>query len=614
MDEHSFTIKFQNKNIDCFYIKTDELAIPIIASLMEKDCLFAVDTETAADEEYKLYPKAALNPHLSHIRLLQIYDGECCYVFDFHYVDGSLFIPFLETKRLLAHNAIFEYKFFRKLGVKEMNIGCTMILYKIISHSIYPDDTGLAASLESLTESVLKEPIAKYVQKSDWGVDNLNFEQIEYAAIDPVACYYIGEKLGKGLTKFGLQKIYQITKEAQYPLGEMELNGMLLDVEKHKGVITEWRDELYKAKNDLMAFLGVSRITDNVVRNWLEENLLEDVLEYWPKTAPTKSKPLGQLSVSADTFSEYPYLEVVAPLAKYKKLDKLSSTYGDTLINTISPFTGRLHCRFNLCGARTGRLSSSSPNFQNYPRDEKLRGHFVASPGYVLICADYSQIEVRVAAELSQDEAMLRVYRDGLDIYSATAGALNNKPIKQVTKKERQVAKALVLGLLFGLGAKKFSHYAKKGYAVDVSTEEAVEYISKFRKLYPSLRAWQLEQAASCETSLKAITVAGKIRALPSDSWYGAALNHPVQGTAAEIILTALSIFHNYIKNIDNAYIKLINCVHDEILVECPSTIATEVESLLKVAMVEAYKKTFPNGVIRDLVGSGIGDSWGTAK
>jgi len=167
------------------------------------------------------------------------------------------------------------------------------------------------------------------------------------------------------------------------------------------------------------------------------------------------------------------------------------------------------------------------------------------------------------------------------------------------------------LGLLFGLGAEKFSHYAKKGYGVDVSHEEAKSNIKQFRKIYSGHRRWQLDQATRSGQTLEAITVAGKRRKLAPDNYYGACLNHPVQGTAAEIVLQALSKLHSYCLGTD---IKLVNCVHDEILVECDPYIAQDVSQLMTVCMTEAYQESFPNGVTRGLVEVGIGDSWGSAK
>lgn len=613
MQAHKDTINFCGKNIPWEYVKDGVRAYEIIFPMLSKDCLLSIDTETAPLPSYIDHPKAGLSPHLSRIRLIQLYDGEKSYVFDMDHIIPDIFIPLLELRRFIAHNAIFDLKFFMRMGVKQMNIACTRILYKLISHAVYPSDSGLSASLDGLSNAVLKTPISKKVQVSNWNDPDLTFEQIEYAALDPVACYMIAEKIGKGLGKFGLEEVYKLTKEAQYPLAEMQLNGLCLDIEKHQAMVHVWRDELYSAKKELMEFLGTSEIKDSIIRVWLDNNLDEHTWFIWPRTEGGDNNKSEQLSVSAHTFVEFSYLPIVAPLARYKKLEKLSSTYGDTLLNLINPATGKLHADYNLCGARTGRLSSSRPNLQQYPNDKGLRSHFIPSPGNVFVCADYSQIEVRVAAEISGDEEMLSIYRQGLDIYSATAAHLTGRSIHEIKKDsvERKVAKALVLGLLFGLGAEKFSHYAKKGYGIDISYSDALANIKKFREVYPGLRAWQLEQSKTCGIELKAVTVGGKVRKLASDNYYGPGLNMPIQGTAAEIVLRSLNNIYCYTRETP---VKLVNCVHDENLLECPPEIADDTVNLVEWCMVDAFQQSFPNGITNKLVNIWVGENWGAGK
>jgi ribonuclease D len=161
---------------------------------LEDDRLFGLDTETQRLPEYAHIETAALSPHLGTIRLLQIYDGEQTYVFDLNYVDFNIFVPFLQTKRFVAHNALFDLSFLNARGVYDIEIGCTYILFKIITHATYPVDTGLSASLEAVTKALFNQEIVKVNQASDWSVDDLLFEQIEYSALDPICCYKIAEK------------------------------------------------------------------------------------------------------------------------------------------------------------------------------------------------------------------------------------------------------------------------------------------------------------------------------------------------------------------------------------------------------------------------------------
>lgn len=614
MEQKTFDTKFLGQKIRCIYVKDKSTAAEVVRKFMAKDVLFGIDTETAGLASYKHIRTAALSPHLARIRLLQIFDGKNSIVFDMDTIQcNELFVSFLESKRFLAHYAMFDLGMIKKhFGITDMNIGCTQILYKTISHAIYPVD-GQAASLEALTDNILGVKLPKMAQRSDWNEPDLTFEQIEYAALDPVAVIKIGEKIAHNLTKFNITSTYNLCKAVQHPLSDMQLNGMLIDVPKHKEKVIEWGEKLWEARCQVLDFTGIEKITDALVAEWLEENLSPEEKALWPMTEGGKDGLNSRMSTSAHAFSEFSYLPIVEPISLYKKLEKLSSSFGQTLLNMINPATGRVHTGFNIAGARTGRLSSSKPNLQQYPSDPELRSHFIPSPGNVFVCADYSQIEVRVAAEVSNDEKMLSIYANGLDIYTATASHLTGIPINEIGKqsRERKIAKALVLGLLFGLGASKFSHYAKKGYGIDVPLEESTKNIEAFRDLYSTFRLWQLQQARRCKDSLYVRTVGGKLRRLAEDSFYGPGLNHPVQGTAAEVIFHALVKLH---KDFKGTEVKMINCVHDEIVSECPPEIAEDVAELKKIRMTEAYQELFPAGVIRGLVNVDIGQSWGDAK
>jgi len=609
MNETTFKVRFLDKDITSIYILEDSTADACIKTLMEFNGTLAIDTETMPLPQYRDYPKAGLSPHLATIRLIQIYDGKQSYVFDLMFIKRrKKLIKLLETKKFLAHNAVFDYKFLRKLGAKHIELGCTRIIYKLISHAVYPTDAGLSASLEALCSTILKSPIYKDAQTSDWGEPNLTFEQVEYSAVDPIAVWELGKRFKNGINKFNLWKIYKLTKEAQYPICEMQLNGVGLDVDKHTANIHAWRDKLYASKKILMEHLGTTRITDTKIREWLGANLDPYTLSFWPVTETS-----GQLSVSASTFSDYEHLEIVKPLTIFKKFQTLCNTFGDQLINCVNPETGRIHSDFNICGARTGRLSSSKPNLQNFPRSTIYRQVFIPAKGKILVLADFSQIEVRVAGEYSQDKVLLDAYRNGSDIYSITAAHLSGKHISEVQSgsPERQNAKALVLGLMYGLGANSFCSYAKKGYGVEVSQEKASKDIKEFRKLYHSLRSWQLDQTAMCQESLIATTKYGKIRCLAADNWYGSSLNTPIQGTASEINLQSMVNCYHKIKGTD---IKMFNNIHDEIVLECSKDLKNDAIKVLKDSMTDAYLQCFPDGVVNNLVQPSWGYNWGEAK
>lgn len=605
MQQMNFKVSFLGSEYNAWYVTEVETALQILSELQVKDCIFGIDTETYAVGGFSNYPDAALSPHLSKIRLLQVCDGKNVIVFDLPVINAiEIFIPFLESKKFIAHYAIFDLQYFLKMGVKQMSLGCTRILAKHLFHAVYPTDAGADGSLASLAKQFLKVELSKASQKSDWS-DDLTFEQIEYAALDAICVLKLAEKLAPGLTKYGLERIYKLSKEAQLPLAKMQMNGLAIDVEAHKKLIDKWRVDVAAARTDVTKLTGIQDVTNPKIAAFLEKSLPAETLAEWPRT------PGGKLSTDAHAFSDFSYLDIVKPMAAFQKAATMSSTFGQGLLNRINPYSKRIHTRYNIAGARTGRLSSSDPNFQNAPRTDEFRALFIAEPGKLLMTADYSQIELRVAAELSQDQNMLNVYRAGEDIYKVTAARLNQKKLEDVTKPERQVAKALALGLLFGLGKEKFAHYARKGYQVELSDAQAEDSITKFRELYSGYREWQLDQAACAKESLIVYTPCGKRRRLPEDETFGNSMNHPIQGGAAEILLYALVDLE---KKSRQYGFKLLNTVHDEVVLEVDRGAQTDVSEVVTKTMTEAYLKVFPNGVVNKLVSVGCGTNWAEAK
>lgn len=617
MESKSFPVKFGNEEYVGHYVTDLETAINCLNFLQAKDILFGIDIETEALPQYKSNPDAALSPHLSVPRLIQIFDGKNVVVFDCKLIGTfDIFIPFLSTKRLVAHNAMFELQAFLMMGVKECNIGCTMVLVKLLYHAVYPTDNGLMASLDAVVKTLFNIDLLKQSQVSDWSIPDLNFEQIEYAALDAVAVLRAAESLAPGLEKFKLERTYSIIKAAQYPIARMQLNGIGFNVEKHREFIPIWRGQLYEAKKEVLKITGLDALSSHKLADWLVNNLPEEIASVWPRTDKG-----DRLSTDSNTFVDFNFLPVVKPFSDYQEKSKLCSTYGNQLIEQVNAATKRLHARFNLCGARTGRLSCSKPNLQNLPRspeegseEKDIRDSFITYDGWSFVCADYSQIEIRVAAEVSGDYNMLKAYRDGIDIHKLTACNITGKSIEQITKQERQMGKALGLGLLFGLGAEKFVHYIRKGYpGLSTTLEDSKKAIKSYRELYSGFRQWQIDQSNSCGTTLQAVTPCGKQRKLPADSYYGSGLNHPIQGGAAEVILYAL-IFLTEALERNGLQARIVNCVHDEILVECPDEEIEEVKWHMDYTMKLAYKTVFPKGITNKLVEIGTGKTWSEAK
>lgn len=607
MDQQTFPLRFLDQEYRLFYIKDPSRAEQALSQFMEKDVLFGFDLETMSYEEFRHDSSAPLDPLRSKPRLIQICDGKNVLVFDTLFgINLGLFRCFLQSKRLLAHNAMFEIQhLIHNFKIDNADIGCTYLATKLLHHALYVDDGGIAAGLEDVVKSLFKINLFKEIDHKFWCRPDLTYEQIEYAALDAVAVLRVGEKLVKGLTKHGLLKVYKLYKDAQWPLAKMQLNGMKIDVEKHRELIGKWKLDAYAAKKELTALTGLQNLTSHTIAEYLEEKLEPSVLAIWPRT------DTGKLSTDANAFSEFDWLDIVKPFARFQKATILSSTFGMKLQHKINSVDKRIHCQYKLCGTRTGRLSSVNPNLQQMPHDKETRSIFIPKEGYVLIVADYGQIELRVAAELSQDRQMVHAYREGIDLHQLTAANVSRKRIEDVTDEDRQKAKALNFGLLFGLGASKFKHYAKKQYKVELSTGEAFEAVNSWHKLYEGYSAWQKEQARTCEIDLKVRTITGKLRKLNKDNYYGASANTPVQGSASEVMLRALCLLY---KSDIRDY--LINTIHDEIVleVEAEPVVVSVASHILNDAMEAAYESVFPNGLTRKLVKLKVCAHWGEAK
>lgn len=610
MKAGSYKTSFCGMEYPVYYVQDINLAKGFIHKLLaQDDALYGLDTETQALPEFKYIASAGLIPQYSRVRLLQIFTGRTAFVFDMNYLPYELFTEFLNTKAFVGHNSLFDLQFLLKdFKANNINIGCTLLASKLIFHACSHTDEGLSASLRNLVNIAFKTDLKKEAQHSDFSELELTWEQVEYAALDAITVLLLANRLAPKLNRLGMSKVYNLYKAAQHPLAKMQLNGIGFNEKEHLKLVDEWKVKAEQAEKELLEKTKLDKITITTMGKWLEENLPTNILEVWPRSEVTQ-----KLQTNADAFVLFSYLDIVKPFTKFQKSSKLYQSFGDGLSRSINKVTGRIHPRYNIAGARTGRLSCTNPNLQQSPKDQAFRELFIPSKDCVFVLADYSQIEVRVVAEVSGDKEMLQVYETGKDIYRHTASQLNKVPEEKVTKEQRQGAKALCLGLLYGLGAKKFGFYAKKNYGVDVSEEESVKAVKDYRRLYSGLRAWQNAQTKSVETTDFIVeTALGKKRKLDPEHSFGASLNTPIQGSAAEILLCALVRLEQYSKIYPFSFIANI---HDEIILECLPKHAKKIKAVLEKAMNDAFRDVFPNArATKNLVDAHIGNSWANAK
>lgn len=331
-----------------------------------------------------------------------------------------------------------------------------------------------------------------------------------------------------------------------------------------------------------------------------------------PGGKKTKSGYSTKADVLEKLSAKYP---IVRDVLEYRSYQKLKSTYCDSLAELVNPKTNRIHSIFNQMGTVTGRLSSAEPNMQNIPtRTElgrELRKMFSAKDGCVLVDADYSQIELRVLAHLSQDEAMIEAFRSGADIHAVTASKILGIPIDKLTKEQRASAKAVNFGIVYGMGEYTLSQ------DLGISFREAKKYMDEYFSKYHGVREYMdnLKKYAHEHGYVK--TLMNRIRYIPELNAsnaamrsYGerAAMNTPVQGTAADIIKLAMVRVYDRLKR-EQLSARLILQVHDELIVEAPIDEVDKVKEILRTEMENAIKLDVPL-----IVDMSSGKSWYDAK
>jgi len=428
----------------------------------------------------------------------------------------------------------------------------------------------------------------------------------------------IYEKLKEWMEKLNLTQCYEVYRKAQIVISQMELNGISFDEQAHRNNVVRWRQEMADARDEVESITGIKLITDARIGDWLRKNLPEDVLAIWPRTESTDKeecykKGTDKLAVNADALVNFSGLSIVKPFAAFQKKKKLCTGFGMNLIEQINPATKKIHAGYTMCGARTGRVSCSNPNFLNQPRDPEMRKVYIASPGYEMMVSDFSQIEVRIFAEYAKEEKMLSAFAKGLDIYKYTASNLLGKPYELISKAERNHVKPLVLGLAYGLGPAKYTHYAKKNYGVELSADQGTKMVWAYRDLYDKLYAWQMEQTVKCEANRYTCFAAlGKSNKLPEDRYWGACMNHPIQSTAATIMYLAL-IFGE--KKLRGTSVRWLGTVYDELIVEYKPEEREHVKKILTECSLKAYDVIMKSDrTLVNLVDPLYGANWADAK
>ena len=381
-------------------------------------------------------------------------------------------------------------------------------------------------------------------------------------------------------------------------LMDMEEAGIMVDQAFFKKFAVELHERLMAIEIQVQAAAGTPF---NINSTQQLSRVLFDTLKLVPPNYGKKTTA-GTFSTAADVLEEMRGLHpIVDQILEYRELSKIKSTYVDALPLQINPSTGRIHTSYNQTGTVTGRIASSDPNLQNIPtRTEtgrRVREGFIATPGWVLLSVDYSQIELRIVAHMANDQAMLAAFKAGHDIHAATAAAIYNIPLEEVTKEQRRHAKAINFGLLYGMGAFGLSRSA------DLTLAEAETFIKEYFTEFPGVKSYlegirkQAAQVGYVETLL------GRRRYFPGlanqtnqnmrQREEREAINAPIQGTAADIIKLAMLRIPTAIKQA-GLQARMLLQVHDELVLECKEEELNSTARLVQQEMENAFTIQIP--------------------
>ena len=560
MEEHTSTYR----------LVTDASELAGVAETLEDAGAVGADIETTD-----------LSPRDGKIRLLQLATPQETFIVDvFAAQNLSALKSVLEGGPVkVLHNGKFDHSFlWAEHGISLSPLFDTMLAAQLLDGGEY----GPSYALEAVAERYLDETVDKKARREDWSGE-LSSSQLEYAARDAAILLPLRERLEEALEAEKLEPVSKIEFTAVAAIAEMELAGIKLDVARWKELEKVVRERRDKAAERLEAHFPPP---DGVLP-------LEGLGPRLNLNSPQQiTDAFRQIGIELPDTRVWTLLKVdhqaARDLLEYRELQKKLGTYLETYASFIHPKTGRIHANFLQCRVPTGRLACTNPNIQQVPHEDEFRRCFVAEEGNVLVIADYSQIELRILAEVSDDPAFVEAFQRGDDLHRVTAATMFGVERAAVTKEQRSAAKRINFGLMYGRGAKSLS--AQLG----TDEERGRKLIDEYFSNYPKVQRFLQRTANRAVRDRTLRTLAGRVRKFKEISGLGSAelgalrreaMNFPIQGASADIAKLALGYVREELEGLDA---RLINCIHDEFVVECSEGISAEVSERTKKAMLRA--------------------------
>lgn len=556
-----------------------------------------------------------LDPFTSRLRLIQLATPDCVFIVDldaFRNGDPAKNDTFADLRQLLAaprpikiaHNAKFDAKFIKhNLGIDLGGLFDTLLASQLVGAGDIEERHGL----ETVASRYLNESVDKTERLSNWNFE-LSEAQLEYAARDAAILLPLREKLIERLKSDSLVKCAQLEFECVMPVVDIELAGFFMHKDRwleQLGIVEKRRGELAEQLQEILAeessqgslFGGPQRDEINLdSHQQLTQALNRLGIPVPDSTRNWKLQPLA---------AQYP---VIQTLLEYRTVQKALTSYGENMIELINPVTKRLHADFRQIGAPTGRFACTNPNIQQVPHAVEYRRCFSGYPeGRKLVIADYSQIELRILAEFSGDRGFIDAFNSGADLHRVTASQVFNVPLEQVTKEQRDFAKRLNFGVVYGIGAQRFA------MMTGLSVTEAENVLRRYFGTYRQLDNYLREAADAAVRDRQARTASGRLVRFRYDENDRQQIsmtqrngkNTPIQGTSADILKRALRLLKEQLQG-TNA--QIVNIIHDEIVVETDADEAPDVAVKVEQVMCAAgreYLQTVPVKVETE-----IADEW----
>ncbi|GAB68579.1 POM1 [Plasmodium cynomolgi strain B] len=449
----------------------------------------------------------------------------------------------------IIQNGKFDAKFLMHNNFEVNNIFDTYIASKLLDKN----KNMYGFKLNNIVEKYLNVTLDKQQQNSVWNNSLLNNNQLFYAARDSSCLLKLYKKLKSEICRENMETVNDIENKCILPICDMELNGIKVDLESLSKSTNEILSELNAETSKLKTELKDEEINVNSqqqVLKALQNNNVRDV-----------SNKLIENTSDANLKNFLNHREVVL-LRNYRRLYKLYSAFYLKLPQHINKKTNKIHTTFNQLKTFSGRFSSEKPNLQQIPRQKNIREIFIPQENNIFIIADFKQIELKIAAEITNDDIMLKAYNNNIDLHTLTASIITKKAIADINKEDRHIAKAINFGLIYGMNYVNLKNYANTYYNLNMNLDQCLYFYNSFFEHYKGIYRWhnQIKQMRALEYS----TLSNRKVIFPYFS-FTKALNYPVQGTCADILKLSLVELYKNLRPING---KIILCVHDEIIIE----------------------------------------------